>query len=110
MDYTEEEILEMLKALSNNTRLQIMCWLSEPDRAFRGLTQHEGNGIPDWGGACVGTIQEKAGLSQSVISSYLKSMHQAGLLEMRRHEKWTYYRVNRGAVRALAGFIAGWEQ
>nr|MCR5582505.1 ArsR family transcriptional regulator [Eggerthellaceae bacterium] len=63
-----------------------------------------------WGGACVGTIQEKSGLSQSTVSSYLASMQQAGLLESMRYEKWTYYRLNERAVQQLQSFISAWRQ
>lgn len=50
------------------------------------------------GGVCVGSIQEKSGLTQSVISSYLSSMQKAGLLESRRYGQWTYYRRNEDAI------------
>ncbi len=85
-----------------------MGWLSDPETSFAGLEEHTGGGIPGWGGACVGTVQEKSGLSQSTVSGYLKSMQQAGLLESRRHEKWTYYRVNETAIRQLRDHIGGW--
>lgn len=108
MSYTESDILEMLKALSNRTRLQVMDWLADPEAAFAGLCEDDSPGLPGWGGACVGTIQRKSGLSQSVISSFLKSMQQAGLLEARRHQKWTYYRINREAAAELSRFVAHW--
>lgn len=53
------------------------------------------------GGVCVGSIQEKSGLTQSVISSYLASMQKAGLLESRRYGQWTYYRRNEEAITAF---------
>lgn len=60
------------------------------------------------GGVCVGSIQEKSGLAQSVISSYLSAMQKAGLLESRRYGQWTYYRRNEEAISAfLAEFTAG---
>lgn len=111
MRYTNDNILEMLKALSNDTRLEIMGWLVNPEKSFKGLKKHNecGRSIPGWGGVCVGTIQEKSGLCQSTISNYLKIMQQAGLLESRRHEKWTYYRINKDAVKALSSFIDAWN-
>lgn len=110
MTKKDERILAMLKALSNETRLDIMCWLANPKRSFRGLARHHNEGIPGWGGACVGTIQEKAGLSQSTISSYLKSMQQAGLIEAKRFEKWTYYRINQKAVDELRAYVGAWAK
>ena len=110
MKYTDEDILEMFKALANTSRLQIMQWLSEPGSAFAGLHDHDGHGIPGWGGVCVGTIQEKAGLSQSATSAFLKVMLNAGLLESRRDGKWTYYRVCSEAVAALADYVEAWRR
>ena len=109
MSLQDEQILEMIKALSNDTRLDIMGWLANPEESFKNLKLYHGKGLPDWGGVCVGSIQEKSGLSQSTISSYLKSMQQAGLLESKRHEKWTYYRINKDAVRELVHFMDTWR-
>ncbi|MCC3374419.1 helix-turn-helix transcriptional regulator [Cohnella sp. REN36] len=91
-----ERCLQIIKALSNETRLNIMRWLREPDAHF----------APDCmpvnaefeGGVCVGKIQEKSGLTQSVISGYLSAMQKAGLLESRRFGQWTYYRRNAETV------------
>ena len=109
MQYTDAEIIDMFKALSNQTRFEIMYWLADPDVAFKDLEQHHGGGLPDWGGACVGTIQEKSGLSQSTISGYLHTMQRAGLVEARRHEKWTYYRVNADAIAAMQSVLLTWR-
>ncbi len=38
-------------------------------------------------GVCVGSITEKAGISQSTISSYLEMMRRAGLLESGHYGK-----------------------
>lgn len=60
------------------------------------------------GGVCVGSIQERSGLAQSVISSYLSSMQKIGLLESRRFGQWTYYRRNEEAIAEfLEQFAAG---
>ena len=109
MNTNDDNILTMLKALSNGPRLEIMNWLADPETAFADLDVHTGGGIPGWGGACVGTVQEKSGLSQSTVSGYLQSMQKAGLLESRRSEKWTYYRVNAAAVDALRAYLDKWS-
>ncbi|OMF11697.1 hypothetical protein BK127_24790 [Paenibacillus sp. FSL H7-0331] len=56
-------------------------------------------------GVCVGDIQAKAGLAQSVISSYLLTMQKAGLLESERIGKWTYYRRNEKTIQAFSEYI-----
>ena len=57
------------------------------------------------GGVCVSSIQAKAGVSQSTVSSYLDMLQRAGLLVSERHGKWTYYRRNEDMIRQLAEFI-----
>ncbi|WP_211231441.1 ArsR/SmtB family transcription factor [Paenibacillus harenae] len=99
-----EAMLAMLKALSNETRLNILCWLREPEQMIESLPNPVNEEFP--GGVCVGTIQEKSGLAQSVISSYLSSMQKAGLLESRRYGQWTYYRRNEEAIAAFLEELA----
>ncbi len=77
-----EDMLAVLKALSNETRLSILCWLREPEKMNENLPNVIKEEFP--GGVCVGSIQEKSGLTQSVISSYLSSMQKSGLLESRQ--------------------------
>lgn len=56
-------------------------------------------------GVCVGDIQLKTGLAQSVISSYLLTMKKAGLLESDRIGKWTYYRRNEKTIREFSEYV-----
>ncbi|MNC34152.1 putative HTH-type transcriptional regulator YgaV [compost metagenome] len=101
-----EDMLAVLKALSNETRLNILCWLKEPELLNENLPKVIKEEFP--GGVCVGSIQEKSGLAQSVISSYLSAMLKTGLLESRRYGQWTYYRRNEEAITAfLEGITAG---
>lgn len=81
-------IIEINKALSNETRLNILQWLKEPATHF---PPHKDLGHFD-DGVCVQYIGEKSGLSQSTISHYLSMMQKAGLIIPTRHGKWTYYK------------------
>lgn len=83
-------IIEISKVLSNETRVRILKWLKEPELNF---PPHQDIDHFD-DGVCVGYIQDKAGLSQSTISTYLNSMQQAQLVIPTRHGKWTYYKRN----------------
>lgn len=98
------EPILIYKALSNETRRQILEWLKQPEEHFSPaeLSTH-----PDGGknGICVGTIQMKAGLAQSVISSYLLTMLKAGLLLSERRGQWTYYRRNEETIREFAEYV-----
>ncbi|MED4028568.1 metalloregulator ArsR/SmtB family transcription factor [Priestia megaterium] len=96
---------KVFKALSNPTRLEILDWLKEPLKHFDKPTALLSKTLSDKGGVCVGDIQEKSGLSQSTISSYLSTLQDAGLLESERHGKWTYYRRNEKAIKKFANDI-----
>ncbi|MDP9078798.1 MAG: helix-turn-helix domain-containing protein [Bacteroidota bacterium] len=92
--------LEIFKALSNKSRLQILTWLKDP----------EGN-FPEQGpygydnGVCVGQIQQKAGLTQSTVSEYLTTLQRSGLVTATRVGQWTYYRRNEETFAALSKLI-----
>ncbi|MEK4510965.1 ArsR/SmtB family transcription factor [Paenibacillus sp. FSL K6-2524] len=92
------------KALSNETRSQIMQWLKNPEEFFDEQPYLQ-QGLNFQIGVCVGDIQSKAGLAQSVISSYLLTMQKAGLLESERIGKWTYYRRNEETIQAFSEYI-----
>jgi len=95
------EHLEIFKALSNKTRLQILTWLKNPETSFPDQ-QHAGyeNGV------CVGQIQAKAGLTQSTVSEYLSVLQRAGLVESTRVGQWTYYKRNEYNIKLLSNQIA----
>lgn len=92
------------KALSNETRCQILSWLKNPQNHFDEKPYLE-QGINFQIGVCVGDIQLKTGLAQSVISSYLLTMKKAGLLESERIGKWTYYRRNEKTIQEFSEYV-----
>lgn len=91
----------IFKALSNETRLQILDWLKEPEKHFPPQEGGDSKKI----GVCVSHIQEKAGLSQSTVSQYLLMLQRAGLLEANRYGQWTYYKRNEQALNELSRYI-----
>jgi DNA-binding transcriptional ArsR family regulator len=92
--------VEIFKALSNKTRLQILNWLKEPELSFpeQAVYGYES-------GVCVGQIQQKAGLTQSTVSEYLSTLQRAGLVKSERKGQWTYYQRNEEAFAALSQLI-----
>ncbi|MFC6322372.1 ArsR/SmtB family transcription factor [Companilactobacillus baiquanensis] len=94
---------KLFKVLSNQTRLDILGWLKDPEKEITSVTcetvQYMMN---EMGGICVGDIVEKSGLAQSTVSKYLNDMQEVGLLESERHGKWTYYRRNERNIVELA--------
>lgn len=93
--------LEIFKALSNKSRLQILQWLKDPELNF---PEQQETGFGE--GVCVGQIQQKAGLTQSTVSEYLSILQRAGLVESKRVGQWTYYKRNEAAFSALTQLIA----
>ena len=96
---------EIFKALSNETRLSIIEWLKEPEKYFPPQGGHFDDAVDLKGGVCVGSIRDKAGISQSTVSHYLDMLQKAGLLLSERHGKWTYYRRNEETFVALADYF-----
>lgn len=101
-----ENALDIFKALSNETRLDILRQLKNPEENYGELGVHIPDGDEFDNAVCVGSICEKAGISQSTISHYLDMLQRAGLLESRRFGKWTYYRRNEQAIQELSRYIA----
>lgn len=87
-------ILNILKALSNDKRLKILEWLREPNKHFTSSHCDVAKA-----GVCVGLIEEKAGLAQSTVSQYLLQLQQAGLITMERRGQWTYCKLNKPVIK-----------
>ncbi len=95
------DLLEIFKALSNRTRLDILKGLKDPEKNFPAQDEGDVHTV----GVCVSSIQEGVGLSQSTVSDYLATLHRAGLIETRRIGQWTYYKRNEATISALAEII-----
>ncbi|MDY3973633.1 helix-turn-helix transcriptional regulator [uncultured Veillonella sp.] len=96
-----QQLLDIFKALSNESRLKILQWLKDPKAYFPPQSTHSAEEDVFKGGVCVGSIQDKLGISQSAVSHYLDMMQRAGLLESVRIGKWTYYRRNEATIKTL---------
>jgi len=92
---------EIGQCLSNQTRMQIMEWLKDPESNFppHETLKHFNDGV------CATYIQEKAKLSQSTISTYLSNMEKCGLLVMSRHGKWSYFKRNEQTINQYSSYI-----
>ena len=66
----------LLKALANESRLLIMCYLIEAEEMS------------------VGQLAEKVALSQSALSQHLGKLRDEGLVATRRQSQTIYYRVS----------------
>lgn len=71
-----KKIIKILKALSDENRLRIICLLSHKK------------------GMCVCEIQEIIGLSQPTISFYLKKLEEAEIITHSKSGLWVEYSIN----------------
>jgi len=76
------EVADVLRAIANARRLQILCLLME-------------------GEATVGTLVTRVGISQSALSQHLAKMRDEGLLAFRREKQTLWYRIADGRIRDL---------
>ncbi|HSV03874.1 MAG TPA: metalloregulator ArsR/SmtB family transcription factor [Phenylobacterium sp.] len=95
-------IVDTLKALGNERRLQILEWLKAPRAHFR--EQVDGDLVDD--GVCGVLIAEKLGVSQPTLSEHMRILVQADLVTPKRIKQWTFYRRNEAAIAALKSALA----
>lgn len=93
--------IEVFKALSNESRLQILHWLKEPERHFE---PHEGIDMRKTG-VCVSQITEQLKMTQSTASQYLTILLRAGLIKTERIGKYTYYKRDEEAIKNIATIL-----
>ncbi len=90
------KLIEPLRALSSERRLEILQWLKEPRRHFR--QQQWGDLVDD--GVCGLFIAEKMGVSQPTASEHLRILVRAGLVRAKRIKKWTFYKRDEERIAA----------
>ena len=79
---------QLINALANEKRRQILLWLKEPKAHFR--PQIDGDLIED--GVCGVLIAEKLNVSAPTVSEHLKILTQTGLIQAKRKKQWTFYK------------------
>lgn len=97
--------LVMLKAIANQTRIDILKWLAEPDKYFPGRKEDSLKDMDFVGGVSVTDIQKKAGKAQSTTSHDLDLLVKAGFLEVKYVGRYSYFRRNQKALKKLAKYI-----
>ncbi len=96
------KLLEIIKSLSNETRLNILTWLKDPYAHF---PEEELSEETKELGVCVSDIAKKAGMSVPTVSEYLKTISAANVLIATRKGQWTYYKRNEKTIQDLAEYI-----
>ena len=85
---------DILKALANERRLQILDWLKDPRAHFP--PQVDGDLVED--GVCAVLIAAKLGIAQATLSEHMRVLVQAGLLRAKRTKQGTFYRRDEARI------------
>ena len=96
------QLLDIMRALGNERRLQILGWLKDPRAHFR--AQADGDLVED--GVCGLLIAEKLGIAQPTLSEHMKILTQTGLVRSKRIKQWTFYRRDEERIRIAKAMIA----
>jgi len=86
MQSNAKEAVSLLKGLANESRLMIMCVLSE-------------------GEVSVGQLNQRIKLSQSALSQHLAVLREQGLVQTRRESQTIYYRLQDTAAMNIIALL-----
>ena len=97
--------VEIVKALANERRLQILYWLKQPRAHFP--PQVDGDLVED--GVCGVFIAQKLKVSQPTASEHLKILSRAGLVRAKRIKQWAFYKRDEKRIAAAKrAFRSAW--
>lgn len=80
LEHNAENVVVLLKALSNEKRLMILCALYHEEKS-------------------VGALEQRIGLRQSALSQHLARLRRDGLVETRRQAQTIFYSLADDTVR-----------
>lgn len=95
-------LADILRALANERRLQILDWLKDPVANFP--PQVDGDLVED--GVCGVFIAEKLGVSHPTLSEHMKVLTGAGLVTPKRIKQWTFYRRDETRIAEVKAAIS----
>ncbi|GAA4140683.1 ArsR/SmtB family transcription factor [Actinomadura keratinilytica] len=95
--------VDLLKALANDRRQQILAWLRDPERHFP--PQRDGDLVRD--GVCSLFIAEKLGVSQPTCGEHLKILARAGLVRSKKIKQWVFYQRDEARIAEAKRRLAG---
>ena len=81
-----QKAIDLLKALAEPIRLEIIESLSTGEK-------------------CVCDLMQETGLAQSKISFHLKVLKEAGVITDRQSGRWVYYKLDIRALKSLQNWI-----
>jgi ArsR family transcriptional regulator len=100
MDMPNRE--DQVKALSNETRIEVLRVLDQPMLHFGAQESAD----PVKTGVCVQMIAEHFGVSQPTMSRHIELLRRADFLITKRQQKWTYCQRNEAAIADYARWLS----
>jgi ArsR family transcriptional regulator len=88
---------DVLRALANERRLQVLEWLKNPRAHFP--PQVDGDLVRD--GVCGLNLARKLRVSQPTLSEHMRVLARAGLVRSKRIKQWTFYKRDERRIREL---------
>lgn len=92
---------DQVKALANETRIEVLRVLDDPAAHFGGQETAD----PVETGVCVQLIAEHFGVSQPTMSRHIELLKRAGFITAKRQQKWTYCSRNEAALADYANWL-----
>lgn len=92
---------DQVKALANETRIEVLRILDEPMKHFSGQESAD----PVETGVCVQLIAAHFGVSQPTMSRHIELLKRAGFITAKRQQKWTYCSRNEAALTDYAAWL-----
>ena len=104
-----ERLVAFGRALSDPIRVRMVGMMAEAAASGRGCC-----GLPDLGvpagegdvGICVCEFQDRFVMGQSKVSYHMRKLKDAGLVREEKRGKWSFYSLDREAIREVLGDTA----
>jgi ArsR family transcriptional regulator, arsenate/arsenite/antimonite-responsive transcriptional repressor len=96
----DADVVEVLKALADPTRLRVLELLKSRGRSCCDLISRNEPGL------CACDIESAVGLSQAAVSHHMGLLRRAGLVNAEKRGRWIYYSRDEAAIAGLADLIA----
>jgi ArsR family transcriptional regulator len=104
-----ERLVAFGRALSDPIRVRMVGMMAEAAASGRGCC-----GLPDLGvpagegdvGICVCEFQDRFVMGQSKVSYHMRRLKDAGLVREEKRGKWSFYSLDREAIREVLGDTA----
>jgi ArsR family transcriptional regulator len=111
-DLRVERLVALGRALSDPIRVRMLGMMAEAAASGRGCCGLPELGVPKWdtdepSGICVCEFQDVFSMGQSKVSYHVRKLKDAGLILEEKRGKWSFYSLDRVAIRDLLGDAAG---